>query len=304
VSAAAHVVREAGFGASLPLAKRLAPAIRTVPSDIENKLQIRKTEMHVKTRGTQIYVDERGNGEPTLLFLHYYGGSSRTWDGVIRDLAGQYRSVAMDHRGWGDSDAPEQGYGIGDLANDVQDVIEALNLERYVVVGHSMSGKVAQLFASRRPAGLQGVILVAPSPPSPMTFSADQRAEMAKVYDTRESITWALDNVLTANRLAPELREQVIADSLRGAPQAKIAWPLGGMVEDITADVLSINVPVVVIAGELDQVDLPETLRGELLPRILGSQMLLLPGTGHLSPLENPAAVAAVIRQFMQQLKT
>jgi len=167
-----------------------------------------------------------------------------------------------------------------------------------------MSGKVAQLFASRRPAGLQGVILVAPSPPSPMTFSADQRAEMAKVYDTRESITWALDNVLTANRLAPELREQVIADSLRGAPQAKIAWPLGGMVEDITADVLSINVPVVVIAGELDQVNLPETLRGELLPRILGSQMLLLPGTGHLSALENPAAVAAVIRQFMQQLKT
>lgn len=260
--------------------------------------------MHVKTRGTQIYVDERGSGEPALLFLHYYGGSSRTWDGVIRDLADQYRSIAMDHRGWGDSDAPEQGYSIGDLANDVQDVIEALNLERYVVVGHSMSGKVAQLFASRRPAGLQGIILVAPSPPSPMTFSAEQRAEMAKVYDTRESIIWALDNVLTAKGLTPELREQVVADSLRGAPQAKIAWPLGGMVEDITANVLSINVPVLVITGERDQVDRPETLRGELLPRILGSQMHVLPDTGHLSPLENPAAVATEIRQFMQQLRT
>src|SRR6185437_9235737 len=122
----------------------------------------------------------------------------------IRDLAGRYRSVAMDHRGWGNSDAPEQGYTIGDLANDVQDVIEALNLERYVLVGHSMSGKVAQLFASRRPLGLQGVVLVAPSPPSPMSVSAAQRAEMAKVYDTRESIIWALDNVLTANRLTAE----------------------------------------------------------------------------------------------------
>ncbi|RQR22302.1 alpha/beta hydrolase [Burkholderia sp. Bp9143] len=260
--------------------------------------------MHVKTRGSRIYVEERGDGEPALLFLHYYGGSSRTWDGVIRDLAGRYRSVAMDHRGWGDSDAPEQGYAIGDLANDVQDVIEALNLERYVVVGHSMSGKVAQLFASRRPAGLQGVILVAPSPPSPMTFSGEQRAAMAKVYDSRESITWALDNVLTANRLAPELREQVIADSLRGAPQAKVAWPLGGMVEDITADVSSINVPVVVIAGEFDQVDRPETLQSELLPRIPGARMHVLPGTGHLSPLENPAAVAAAIHPFMRQLRT
>jgi pimeloyl-ACP methyl ester carboxylesterase len=167
-----------------------------------------------------------------------------------------------------------------------------------------MSGKVAQLFASRQPPGLQGVILVAPSPPSAMHFSSEQRAEMAKVYDTRESISWALDNVLTATSLAPELREQVIVDSLRGAPQAKIAWPLGGMVEDITAEVSSIKVPVVVIAGELDQVDQPATLQSELLPRIAGARMLVLPGTGHLSPLENPAAVAAAIRQFMEQLGT
>jgi pimeloyl-ACP methyl ester carboxylesterase len=280
------------------------PLAPTICIGTETELPTRRTDVHIKTRGTRIYVDESGNGEPALLFLHYYGGSSRTWDGVIRDLGEQYRSVTMDHRGWGDSDAPEQCYAIGDLANDVQDVIEALNLERYVVVGHSMSGKVAQLFASRQPPGLQGVILVAPSPPSAMHFSSEQRAEMAKVYDTRESISWALDNVLTATSLAPELREQVIVDSLRGAPQAKIAWPLGGMVEDITAEVSSIKVPVVVIAGELDQVDQPATLQSELLPRIAGARMLVLPGTGHLSPLENPAAVAAAIRQFMEQLAT
>jgi pimeloyl-ACP methyl ester carboxylesterase len=280
------------------------PLAPTICIGTETELPTRRTDVHIKTRGTRIYVDESGNGEPALLFLHYYGGSSRTWDGVIRDLGEQYRSVTMDHRGWGDSDAPEQCYAIGDLANDVQDVIEALNLERYVVVGHSMSGKVAQLFASRQPPGLQGVILVAPSPPSAMHFSSEQRAEMAKVYDTRESISWALDNVLTATSLAPELREQVIVDSLRGAPQAKIAWPLGGMVEDITAEVSSIKVPVVVIAGELDQVDQPATLQSELLPRIAGARLLVLPGTGHLSPLENPAAVAAAIRQFMEQLAT
>jgi len=260
--------------------------------------------MFVKTRGARIYVTERGSGEPALVFLHYYGGSSRTWDGVIRDLEGQYRSVAMDHRGWGESDAPERGYALADLANDVQDMIEALKLERYVVVGHSMSGKVAQLFASSQPSGLQGLILVSPSPPSPMSFSAEQRAEMAKIYDTRESINWALDNVLTARSLAPELREQVVTDSLRGAPQAKVAWPLGGMVEDITAEVSSIGVPVLVIAGELDQVDPPATLQRELLPRIAGARMQVLPGTGHLSPLENPNAVAAAIREFLQQPTT
>lgn len=103
---------------------------------------------------------------------------------------------------------------------------------------------------------------------------------------------------------APELYEQVIVDSLRGAAQAKAAWPLGGMVEDITADVLSIDVPVLVIAGEFDQVDPPATLQSELLPRIAGARMHVLPGTGHLSPLENPDEVAAAIHQFMQQLRT
>ncbi len=169
-----------------------------------------------------------------------------------------------------------------------------------MIVGHSMSGKVAQLFASRRPRGLESLVLVAPSP---MQFSDEQRAGMAKIYDTRESIAWALDNVLTAKALSPALREQVIVDSLGGAPQAKVARPLGGMIEDITADVSSIDVPVLVIAGERDQVDQPATLQRELLPRIPHARMLVLPGTGHLSPLENPSAVAASIRQFMEQMR-
>ena len=259
--------------------------------------------MHIQTRGAKIHVSEQGNGEPALVFLHYYGGSSRSWDGVIGELSGAYRTIATDHRGWGESESPKEGYSIVDLADDAQDVLVALELKRYVLVGHSMGGKVAQLLASRRPSGLKGVVLVAPSPPSPMTaFSDEQRTAMTTVYDTRESITQALDNVLIAKPLSPALREQVIADSLRGAPQAKTAWPLVGMVEDITGDVRSINVPVKVIAGEKDQVDRIETLARELLPRIAGARLHALPDTGHLSPLEAPSAVAEEIRAFVSEL--
>jgi uncharacterized protein (TIGR02246 family) len=260
--------------------------------------------MDIRTRGTKIHVKEQGDGELALVFLHYYGGSSRTWNLVAGELSGQYRTIATDHRGWGDSDAPEHGYSIADLANDAQDVIEALDLKRYVLVGHSMGGKTAQLLASRRPAGLEGVVLVAPSPPSPMALPQEQRAQMAAAYESRESIGWVLDNVLTANALTPELREQVIADSLRGAPQAKAAWPNAAALEDITGEVGSINVPVIVISGELDQVDRVETLQKELLPRIAGARLHVLPGIGHLSPLEAPAAVASVIRQFVGELES
>ncbi|MFP6561923.1 alpha/beta fold hydrolase [Paraburkholderia sp. B3] len=258
--------------------------------------------MHIQTNGPRIHVTVQGDGEPALVFLHYWGGSSRTWDGVVGQLADRYRTVAIDHRGWGDSEAPAQGYAIADLANDAQDVVEALDLRRYVLVGHSMGGKVAQLLASRRPRGLAGVVLVAPSPPSPMALPDEQRAAMVSAYASRESVSQVLDHALTANRLEPAHREQAIADSLRGAPQAKTAWPIAGMLEDITGEVGAIDVPVVVIAGEFDQVDRVETLRKELLPRIAGACLHVLPRVGHLLPLEAPAALAALIRQFAGKL--
>lgn len=258
--------------------------------------------MDIASNGIRIHLKDNGTGNPALVFLHYWGGSSRTWDGVAGELAGQYRTLAIDHRGWGDSDAPEHGYAIADLANDAQGVVEALNLPRYVLIGHSMGGKVAQLLASRRPAGLAGLALVAPSPPSPTVLPDGQRAAMSHAYDTRESIEWVLDHVLTAKPLDPIRREQVINDSLRGAASAKEAWPNAAMPEDITAEVSAINVPVMVIAGEDDQVDRVETLRTELLPRIANARLHVLPGTGHLSPLEVPSALAALIRAFVAEL--
>jgi pimeloyl-ACP methyl ester carboxylesterase len=128
----------------------------------------------IQASGIHINVRDRGRGEPTLVLLHYWGGSSRTWAELIDQLEDRYRSIAIDQRGWGESDAPPQGYGISDLADDAQSVISAMEIKRYLVVGHSMGGKVAQLVASRRPVGLVGLVLVAPSPPSPTVLDNEQ----------------------------------------------------------------------------------------------------------------------------------
>jgi pimeloyl-ACP methyl ester carboxylesterase len=55
--------------------------------------------MRIAANGIQINVRDQGRGEPSLVFLHYWGGSSRTWDEVIARLADQHRSIALDHRG-------------------------------------------------------------------------------------------------------------------------------------------------------------------------------------------------------------
>lgn len=258
--------------------------------------------MHIETNGTRIHVDQQGSGELALVFLHYYGGSSRTWDAVAAQMAPRYRIVATDHRGWGRSDAPADGYRIADLAADAEGVIAALGLQRYVLVGHSMGGKVAQLVASRRPHGLEGLILVAPSPPSPMLLSAEQRAMLVGAYQTRESVEFVIDHVLTAQPLTAARRAQVIEDSLRAAPQAKHAWPNVAMAENIATEVAAIEVPTLVISGEHDQVDRVATLQAELLPRIPQAELHILPGVGHLSPLEDPEAVAQQIEGFIDAL--
>jgi pimeloyl-ACP methyl ester carboxylesterase len=258
--------------------------------------------MKVASNGLKLHVEERGAGELSLVFLHYWGGSSRTWKHVTARLASRFHTVAIDHRGWGASDAPGDGYGLADLAADAEGVIRALELKRYVLVGHSMGGKVAQLMASRRPAGLAGLALVAPSPPQPMTMPAEARERMAGAYASRETVEATIDNVLAAKPLSAEDREQVITDSLRGAPAAKLAWPRATSLEDITAQVGAIQVPVVVIAGELDRVDSPGLLQAELLSRIPQTVMHELPGTGHLSMLESPDAVALLIQDFCGSL--
>jgi pimeloyl-ACP methyl ester carboxylesterase len=135
--------------------------------------------MKIASNGICIKVEEQGSGDLALVFLHYWGGSSRTWHKVIAALPKTYLTFAIDHRGWGESDAPASAYGLADLADDAQGVIEALELKQYILIGHSMGGKVAQLVGSRRPDGLVGLVLVAPSPPQPMAMPPEVRETMA-----------------------------------------------------------------------------------------------------------------------------
>jgi pimeloyl-ACP methyl ester carboxylesterase len=180
-------------------------------------------------------------------------------------------------------------------------LIRTLELNRYILIGHSMGGKVAQLLASRRPPGLQALILVAPSPPTPMAVPEPQRKQMIKSYQSREAVEFLIQNVLTSVPLPDQIREQIIEDTLKGAPPAKQAWPETGMLEDITEAVFQIIVPTLVLAGENDQVERIEILERELVPKIATARMRIIPKTGHLSPLEVPAEIAAEISRFLSE---
>jgi pimeloyl-ACP methyl ester carboxylesterase len=256
--------------------------------------------MKQKVNGIQLNVRDQGQGEPVLVFLHYWGGSSRTWVLVIDRLKTDFRCVAYDQRGWGESDKPETGYRMQDLANDAEALIHSLGLTRYVLIGHSMGGKAAQLLASRRPEGLEALILVAPAPPTPINLTEAERKQRTGAYQQREAMEFLIPNVLTAVPLPAQIQQQIIEDTLKGATPAKYAWPEKGLPEDISEAVRNVSVPTLVLTGENDQVEKREVLERELIPNIPAAQITAIPETGHLSPLEVPDKVASEIRAFLR----
>ena len=103
----------------------------------------------IETNGAAVRITEGGAGDPALVLLHYWGGSARTWQRVSDRLGGQVRWVAVDQRGWGGSIATDRRYDLAAMADDVEGVVRAIDLRRYVLVGHSMGGKVALIVAAR-----------------------------------------------------------------------------------------------------------------------------------------------------------
>ena len=249
--------------------------------------------------GVDLHLADRGAGVPVLLFLHFWGGSSRIWSPVIECLFEEHRCIAVDFRGWGRSAKEGGPFDLDTLATDVLALVAELGLEEFVIVGHSMGGKVAQLVAARQPAGLTKLILLAPAPPTPLHVPEDQRRQMLDSYQTREGAETVV-GILSARLLDRDRREQVIEDILSGAPDAKRAWTEGGMTQDITTEASQITVPVHVVVGSEDKIEEEASLKaafGKVLP---GTSFLSILGAGHLAPLEATAEVALAIHDLLR----
>ncbi|WP_327141712.1 alpha/beta fold hydrolase [Nocardia sp. NBC_01327] len=240
---------------------------------------------------------------PTLIFLHYWGGSHRTWSPLIDELNWAGPVVTYDQRGWGRSRGLPGPYEIDQLADDLDRIVTELGARQYVLVGHSMGGKVVQLFAARRPPGLIGVVLIAPAPAHPAITEPEQQG-LSHAYDTEATITAALTHVLTHHPLPHNLHAQVVTDSLATSPPARSAWPLHSIAQNITTPVAAITAPVLILAGEHDQVDPPTVLLDHLLPHLPTAELEILPHTGHLSPLEIPTPLATRLHKFLSETAT
>jgi pimeloyl-ACP methyl ester carboxylesterase len=116
----------------------------------------------VKVEGIHLrYVDWGGDG-PTMLLFHGDMRTSRSWDAVSCRLKGDYRVIALDARGHGDSDWTPQGYRFAERVDDLAAFCESLGLRDIIGVAHSTGGVVMSLCAQKHPGVFSRLALMEP----------------------------------------------------------------------------------------------------------------------------------------------
>ncbi|KAG9013681.1 hypothetical protein FRB94_001243 [Tulasnella sp. JGI-2019a] len=243
------------------------------------------------------------NARTVIILLHFWGGSTRTFSQLTPLLSSSdILTVAVDFPGWGSSTGPiddPSAYSIASLASSVESLIAQLNVRNFILVGHSMGGKVAQLIAGRNLVhGLQGLILLAPAPPSPLILPEEMRVQQLAAYGSPQSAEFVARNVLSASPLSDQTIKIVVEDMLGGSKLATAAWPGYAMAEDVSEIVSATTARTLVLVGELDSVETPERARNEVVGNIKGAKIVVLPGVGHLLPLEASKEVARYIDEF------
>jgi pimeloyl-ACP methyl ester carboxylesterase len=259
--------------------------------------------MQAQLNGITLHYTDQGQGTPVLL-AHAFPLAGRMWQHQIDALAGDYRLIVPDLRGFGASDAPAGPYRMEQYADDLAALLDALSLPQVVLGGLSMGGYIAFAFLRRHAARLRGLVL-ADTRATPDSDQAREGRETNAQLAENEGAAAIADKMLP-NLLAPAASDEVKA-TVRGIiesnPPQGIAGALRGMgLRPDSSDLLaSIQVPTLLLVGDQDGLTSPEEMRG-MQSAIPNSRLVEIPGAGHLAALENPAAFNSALREFLQQL--
>jgi len=248
-----------------------------------------------------LHVEDQGSGSPAFVFLHYFAGSLRSWDHVAGELSSIGRSLRIDIPGFGRS-APLSAYSVHAVAQTLATLIADLRLENYILLGHSMGGKLALAYAAAAPPDLKGLVLVAPSPPSPEPMDERERSRLLATHGDRSSAEQTV-RMITRHPISPEDVAICIEDNLLTAPEAWHWWLAQGSREDITVQIGRIACPVLVLGGSDDPVIQPNVITSEVMPCLNDASRMEIAGAGHLLPFEAPQEVGSAIRTFVASLR-
>ncbi|MDQ2918704.1 MAG: alpha/beta hydrolase, partial [Verrucomicrobiota bacterium] len=152
--------------------------------------------------------------------------------------------------------------------------------------------------AARKPAGLQSLVLLAPSPPTPEPIAENDRKHLLETHGSREAAVKTVSKA-AALKLPSEIFKRAVRDNLRSSEKAWRAWLESESRTDISAKMPNITAPVLVLSGENDETIKKDLLEREVVKRLEKSKLTTIPQAGHLLPLEVPEMTAKLIAKFV-----
>lgn len=259
-----------------------------------------------ENQGARIYWDEQGQGAPVLLIMGL-GYPSDLWHRTRPLLAANYRTLALDNRGIGRSEAPLGPCSISLMAEDVRSVLDAAGVEQAHIIGVSMGGMIAQEFALRYPRRVQSLVLgctqagglhAVPAAPSVLlalmsrpNLTPDQAAELfiPILYDPSTPRQRVEEDMAILRDWPPH--PLVFAAQL----QAIVAWEAYSRLPQIAA-------PTLVIHGGSDRLIPPRN--GELIAaRIPRARLVMIAGAGHMLATDQPEPTHRALTEFLARVE-
>ncbi|GAC1399080.1 MAG: alpha/beta hydrolase [Mycobacterium sp.] len=247
---------------------------------------------------------------PVVLMLHGGGLHAHTFDLTGNLLRCRARCLAIDLRGHGESDWVEPtSYGSDAICEDIDAVIAALKLEDVVVVGHSLGGMGAMVWAGRRPAALSGLVIVDVAP----EMDAAGIGSVGAFVTTPQSFI-DLEDVqahLAADFPTNAPRVDGVAANLRWGDDGRLTFKYDSrqfmamkleLRDDLRRIVRQIVCPTKILRGERSHVT-SEKAAAELAGLIPSATWKTIPNAGHTIQSSNPAALAAEVLAFFDEIR-
>ncbi len=264
--------------------------------------------MLIETGDTALHVRVEGSGTAVLLLVHGFPFHGGMWDAQLGALPDGWRGLAPDLRGFGESPAGDREDWSMDLfADDLALLLDGLDLDAVTLCGLSMGGYVAFAFWRRHRDRVRALVL------ADTRAGADDEAGRANRRAVAEEVLEKGSGVV-AQAMVPKLlapgtragRPDVVARvraMIRGTEPRTIARTQLAMAArpDSVPDLPGIDVPTLVVAGSEDALTGPDTARS-LADGVPGARLDIIPGAGHLSPMERPDAFNRVLGDWLRAL--
>ena len=258
----------------------------------------------IESDGIRLHARERGAGCP-IMMTHGMWSDGHAFDDVVAGLAGAYRIVCPDLRGHGRSATPARAWTVGDLARDLTRILDALEIETAVVVGHSLGGMAALQLALRYPDRLRGLVLLSTSAEAEKPERRSQLGLLSLTINMWGMSNWLAGRITNgyfsaayARRCPDKVkawRKGLLSMEKRALLQALEAVQNRPSVWDRLQDIAA---PALVMGTREDPIADPA--RSTALARQLrNAQLVMLPGGGHALPMEHPQELSRALHDFL-----